>query len=262
MVVPFSTLFVFLGDFIWNALRLSAFFMVVPIFGNQLISPRIKIALVLAVAAALTPILSVGFDLANIRSEQFLALGSHIVFSIGLGFSAAIFFQLFVIAGQFIGMQMGLGFAAMVDPGNGVQVTVWSQFFLMLLTLSFLAIDGHLVLLEVLIKGYQLVPAGESFVLTDFGWQVAAMGGWMFAGGLLLAVPAVVSLLIVNLAFGIMNRSAPQLNVFALGFPFSLLFGLVVIWFLLHGWGDQFTRLLAAFYELVGSMTLERVSGS
>ena len=212
---------------------------------------RIRAALVIAIAAALTPILVVGVDLRTVGLESFVNLLTQILFSIGLGFSAAIFFQLFVIAGQFIGMQMGLGFAAMVDPGNGVQVTVWSQFFLMLLTLSFLAINGHLVLIEILIKGYQLIPASQEIDLHDFTYQIAALGGWMFVGGILLAIPAVVSLLIVNIAFGVMNRSAPQLNVFALGFPFSLLFGLVVVWFLLHGWEDQFSNLVAGFYELV-----------
>ena len=73
----------------------------------------------------------------------------------------------------------------------------------------------------------------------------------MVVGGVLLAVPAVASLLIVNLAFGVMNRSAPQLNVFALGFPFSLIFGLVIIWFLLSGWTDQFHRLLGDFLDTV-----------
>ncbi|MEQ8689936.1 MAG: flagellar biosynthetic protein FliR [Pseudomonadales bacterium] len=255
MAISMTALFALLGDFLWNVLRLSGFFMVVPIFGNQLVSRRIRAALVIAVAAALTPMLPVGIDLRSVGLEHFITLISHILFSIGLGFSAAIFFQLFVIAGQFIGMQMGLGFAAMVDPGNGVQVTVWSQFFLMLVTLSFLAINGHLILLEVLIKGYQLLPA-EGIALKDFTWQVATLGGWMFIGGILLAIPAVVSLLIVNIAFGVMNRSAPQLNVFALGFPFSLLFGLVVIWFLLHGWGDQFTRLVDMFFELAINLTV------
>lgn len=261
MAVSLGSLFALLGDFIWNVLRLSAFFMVVPIFGNKLISRRIRIALVMAVAAALTPILTVGFDLREVGMDHFVTLLTHILFSVGLGFSAAIFFQLFVIAGQFIGMQMGLGFAAMVDPGNGVQVTVWSQFFLMLVTLSFLAINGHLVMVEILIKGYQLLPATEALQVDQFGWQIAALGGWMFVGGILLAIPAVVSLLIVNIAFGIMNRSAPQLNVFALGFPFSLLFGLVVIWFLLHGWSDQFSRLLNSFFDLVLGLTVLRGVG-
>lgn len=225
--------------------------MAVPIFGNRLVSRRIRVAIVFAVALALTPVLPIGIDLSAIAAEHLAELGVQILMSAGLGFAAAIFFQLFVIAGQFIGMQMGLGFAAMVDPGNGVQVTVWSQFFLMLVTLSFLAVNGHLLLLEILVKGYQLSTFGFGATLPEMGLGIARLGGWMFIGGVLLAVPAVASLLIVNLAFGVMNRSAPQLNVFALGFPFSLIFGLVIIWFLLSGWTDQFHRLLGDFLDTV-----------
>ena len=253
MTIALGTVMGYLGDFAWNFLRLGGFFMTVPIFGNQLISRRIRIAIVFAVALALTPVLPVGVNLANIEMADLTNLFVQIIMSIGLGFSAAIFFQLFVIAGQFIGMQMGLGFAAMVDPGNGVQVTVWSQFFLMLVTLSFLAVNGHLILLEILIAGYQMSAVGLSAGLSDMSLNVVRLGGWMFVGGVLLAIPAVSSLLVVNLAFGIMNRSAPQLNVFALGFPFSLIFGIVIIWFLLHGWTDQFHRLLSEFLNMMGS---------
>ena len=96
-----------------------------------------------------------------------------------------------------------------------------------------------------------MYPSGMELSLSEFAVRIAGMGGWMFVGGVLLAIPAVVSLLIVNMSFGVMNRSAPQLNVFSLGFPFSLLFGLVIIWFLLHGWADQFHRLATEFLELV-----------
>ena len=124
------------------------------------------------------------------------------------------------------------------------------QFFLMLVTLSFLAINGHLILFDVLVTGFKMHPTGVGLSLPELALRIAEMGGWMMVGGVLLAIPAVVSLLIVNLAFGVMNRSAPQLNVFSLGFPFSLLFGLVIIWFLLHGWADQFQRMAGEFLEL------------
>ncbi|NKB98015.1 MAG: flagellar biosynthetic protein FliR [Pseudomonadales bacterium] len=251
MTIALGSVMGYMGDFIWNLLRLSGFFMTVPIFGNQLVSRRIRIAIVFAVALALTPVLPVGIDLSAIEVSDLSNLLVQVLMSMGLGFSAAIFFQLFVIAGQFIGMQMGLGFAAMVDPGNGVQVTVWSQFFLMLVTLSFLAVNGHLILFEILIKGYQLSLGSFGGGLAEMGLNVARLGGWMFVGGILLAIPAVASLLVVNLSFGIMNRSAPQLNVFALGFPFSLVFGLSIIWFLLHGWTDQFHRLLSDFLSML-----------
>lgn len=251
MTISALTLSSFISEFLWNTLRVAGFFMVVPIFGNQLVSPRIRVALSAAAGLALTPVMGDVPSLTTLDLGVLIDLMMQIAMSIGLGFAAVIFFQLFVIAGQFIGMQMGLGFAAMVDPGNGVQVTVWSQFFLMLVTLSFLVMNGHLVLLEILVSGFKMYPAGMALSLDEFALRVAKMGGWMFIGGVLLALPAVVSLLIVNMSFGVMNRSAPQLNVFSLGFPFSLLFGLVIIWFVLHGWADQFQRFASEFLELV-----------
>jgi len=125
----------------------------------------------------------------------------------------------------------------------------------MLVTLSFLALNGHLVLLETLVVGFKMYPYGSELSLVEFSGRLVRMGGWMFVGGVLLAIPAVISLLVVNLAFGVMNRSAPQLNVFSLGFPFSLLFGLVIIWVLLSGWADQFQRLATEFFDYTMFLT-------
>ena len=146
------------GDFIWNLLRFGAFLMVVPIFGNQLIPGRVRLLLAVGVSFALTPVAGGAPPMEQWGLDSMGMLVTQMAMGVGLGFAAVIFFHLFVIAGQFIGMQMGLGFAAMVDPGNGIQVTVWSQFFLMLVTLSFLSLNGHLVLLEVLTHGYRLYP--------------------------------------------------------------------------------------------------------
>ena len=236
----------------WALLRVGGFIMVVPIFGNQLVSPRIKMALALAVALAVSPLLTSMPLLTELSIALFVDVILQLAAGIGLGFATMVFFQLFVIAGQFIGMQMGLGFAAMVDPGNGVQVTVLSQFFLMLVTLTFIAMNGHLVLLEVLVAGFKQFPLGTGLPLTELAMEIVRMGGWMFMGGVLVALPAVVSLLVVNLAFGVMSRSAPQLNIFSLGFPFSLLFGLLIVWVSIRGWLPQFDSLSREFLGFTG----------
>lgn len=204
-----------------------------------------SLAIAIPIASMLSPMPRLDEFGLGMLLDVFLQLFS----GIGLGFATMVFFQLFVVAGQFIGMQMGLGFAAMVDPGNGVQVTALSQFFLMLVTLTFLAVNGHLVLLDVLITGFKTFPAGIAIERADMALAIAGLGGWMFIGGVLVALPAVVSLLVVNLAFGVMSRSAPQLNVFSLGFPFSLVFGLVIVWFSLQGWLPQFDRFSAEFLD-------------
>ena len=237
------------SGFFWAVIRVGGFVMTVPIFGNQLISPRIKIALSAAIALAISPTLTAMPLLTSFGVDTIVQVMVQLLSGIGLGFATVIFFQLFVVAGQFVGMQMGLGFASMVDPGNGITVTVWSQFFLMLVTLTFISMNGHLVLLEVLIEGFKASPTGVTVELKEMVWSIAALGGWMFSGGILIALPAVMSLLIVNVAFGIMSRSAPQLNIFSLGFPFSLLFGLVIIWVLISQWEQRFTVIGEEFFR-------------
>lgn len=233
----------------WGILRIGGFLMVVPIFGNQLVPRRVRVAMAVAIAVAIGPLLAPMPVIEQLSLEILLQAVFQLVAGIGLGFATMVFFQLFVVAGQFIGMQMGLGFAAMVDPGNGVQVTALSQFFLMLVTMTFIAMNGHLVLLDVLVTGFKQFPSGVGVSFTELAWALANFGGWMFVGGVLVALPAVISLLVVNLAFGVMSRSAPQLNVFSLGFPFSLIFGLVIVWFLIHGWLPQFDRLSRQFFD-------------
>jgi len=115
--------------------------------------------------------------------------------------------------------------------------------------MTFIAMNGHLVLLDVLVTGFKQFPSGVGVSFSELAWALANFGGWMFVGGVLVALPAVISLLVVNLAFGVMSRSAPQLNVFSLGFPFSLVFGLVIVWFLIHGWLPQFDRLAGEFFD-------------
>ena len=156
-----------------------------------------------------------------------------------------------MVAGQFMGMQMGLGFAMMADPVNGVQVTAWSQFYLLLVSLVFLAVNGHLLMLEIVIRGFELYPTGIGIPAGELAERIVGLGSWMFVGGVLVALPAVTALLIVNLAFGVMSRSAPQLNVFSLGFPFSIVFGAVIMWVALQGWLPQFDRLFSEFVTIV-----------
>lgn len=246
MELAYAQIFAWLARIASVLIPISGFLMVVPIFGNRMVTGRVKLSLLLSIALVMAPLMPASAMPATLSLSLFLDTAWLMLVGIGLGFATLVFFQIFVIAGQFLGMQMGLGFAAMVDPGNGIAVTVWSQFFLMLVTLVYLALNGHLVTLEVLLFALRDRPELLNLSLSGFAHELASLGGWMFLGGALVALPAVCALLIVNLAFGVMSRSAPQLNVFALGFPFSLVFGLVVIWMSLKGWMPQFERLAAA----------------
>lgn len=252
LTVPMAQLDAWWSTVLWSMLRVGGFFMVVPVIGSQLVPPRLRIALTLATALAIAPLVKGAPSLQTLSLGTLLDAGEQVLIGVALGFATVVFFQLFVVAGQFIAMQMGLGFAAMIDPANGVSVTVLSQFFLMMVSLTFVAMNGHLVLLQVLLEGFERLPTGIEGGLPELARSLVDLGSWMFAGGVLIALPAVTALLIVNLAFGVMSRVAPQLNVFSLGFPFSLLFGLAILWVSLYGFGPQFQVLSERFFEWSG----------
>ena len=247
MVLSIDQLMSWFSGVFWLFLRVGGFFMVVPVIGSQLIPARIRIVLAFMVAVSIAPLLPPMPMITQLDVGLFLNVFVQLLSGIGLGFATVIFFQVFIITGQFIAMQMGLGFASMVDPTNGISVTILSQFFLLLVSLSFLANSGHLLMLEVLVQGFQLSAFGVTGGIEEMTWQLVLLGQWMFSGALMIAFPAVVSLLIVNLSFGVMTRAAPQLNIFSLGFPFSLVFGLLVIWFLIQGWSAQFQLVFSDF---------------
>ena len=122
-----------------------------------------------------------------------------------------------VFGAQAMSMTMGLGFAMAVDPQNGVQVPVVAQLYVILGTLLFLAVDGHLALINAVVQSYDLVPVG-SVTISRLTHCSRFFGFDCIRGGILLALPVMTALLLINLAFGIITRTAPQLNIFAVGF--------------------------------------------
>jgi flagellar biosynthesis protein FliR len=142
----------------------------------------------------------------------------------------------------------------MMDPMNGVNVAVLSQFYLMLVTLLFLAMNGHLVMIEVLVESFRTIPIGLQGVPMNGIVQIFSLLSWMFVASLMVALPAVTALLVVNLSFGVMTRAAPQMNIFSLGFPFSVVFGLLVIWVSLSGFLPQFQRMAEEMFAMLKSV--------
>ena len=196
----------------------------------QLVPARVRLGLALLVTVLLVPLLPAPPALDPLSPAAMLLIARELLIGVGLGFAMLVFFQVFVLGAQLMAMQMSLGFASMVDPANGISVTVLAQYFLVLLTLVFLASNGHLAMLEVLLESFRYLPTGSAAFGAAQHWSLASSASWLFLSGLLLALPAVTALLVVNLAFGVMTRAAPQLNVFSLGFPVSMVFGLFIIW--------------------------------
>jgi flagellar biosynthetic protein FliR len=168
-----------------------------------------------------------------------------------MGFAVQLVFSAVIAGAQIIAMQMGLGFASMVDPVNGQDTPVLAQFYLMFTTLVFLALDGHLILIRLLVESFQALPIGPEGLDRDAFYALANWGSRLFADAVWLSLPAVASLLVVNVAFGVMSRAAPQLNIFAIGFSVTLVMGFLVLLFTLQSVVPQFTAMSEEMFALV-----------
>lgn len=229
--------------------RIGMMFLVMPVIGSRIVSPRIRLVLAFLVSILVVPILPQLPSVPSLSLPSLLFIVQELSIGAIIGFTFQIVFQVFVLSGQFIAMKMGLGFASMNDPTNGVQTTVLSQFFLMLVTLSFVLINGHLVLISLVVESFKSFPSGQFLIQADMFLKVAQLGSWMFATAIVFSLPILTSLLIVNIAFGVMSRAAPQLNIFAVGFPFTLVCGLVLVWLGLSNFTESFESSMSYGFE-------------
>lgn len=243
----------FFFEFLLVFIRVAAFLAVLPLLGSQMVPTTIRLILAILLTVTIYPLINI--DIAPQLSLQLVlfAVGEFLT-GVAFAFLVVLFFHIFALAGQLIALQMGLGFASMIDPANGVSVPIVSQFFSILVGLLFLASGSHLLLIEALIQSYLIIPLGFTQHLQEAAYNIYASGTWLFASALLLALPAVVSILIVNLAFGVMTRSAPQLNIFSLGFPFTLIFGVFILWVSMAGFLYQYTTLSLELFERFASL--------
>jgi flagellar biosynthetic protein FliR len=234
---------------LWPFFRVAGFFMVMPLFGSRLVTPPIRLLLALLTSAVLTPILPPMPVIESVGLATFLIIAQQVLIGIALGFALDVLMQIFILSGQMVAMQTGLGMAMMIDPSNGVNVAVVAQWFMVFVNLLFISLNGHLIAIEILADSFFVLPVGGETLSTDTLMAIAKLATWMFAAATVLALPALAAMLVVNIAFGVMARLAPQLNIFAVGFPVTMMLGLIVIWITFAGYGVQFQGLmLEAFY--------------
>lgn len=233
-----------LQSYLWPFLRVSALLLSAPIFGASSLTVRARVLLAVMIAALIVPTLP-----APPRVDPVSALGlvlalREIGIGLAMGFVMQLVFAAVVVAGHSVATTMGLGFAMSVDPQNGVPVPVVSQFNVVLATLLFLAIDGHLMLVAALANSFSVFPIGSDAAAVNVFGAVVALGSALFASALLLALPTLTAILLINVAFGVVTRAAPQLNIFAVGFPVTILAGFLFMMLSLPAFMSALQRFL------------------
>jgi flagellar biosynthetic protein FliR len=242
--------------FLWPFTRLLALIGVAPVFGESTTPPLTKIGLAAVLAIAVAPSLPAMPAVPPASYQGLWILAQQIFIGVAMGFCMRICFAAVQTAGDFVGLQMGLSLATIFDPTTQANTEVLARLFNILAMLVFLSVNGHLLMLAMLVKTFTILPIGTP-MLNPEGWvMVAQLGSKIFSAGLLLALPLIAALLTIHLAMGILNRAAPQLSVFAVGFPITLISGVVLLAVVL----PQSTGFLASLFEETVN-TMERVAG-
>lgn len=234
-----------IGHFWWPFVRITSFLWMMPMFGDRLQAVKIRILLGFFLAILVAPIVPTMPEIEPFSAHAVIVTFEQILMGFFIGFSFHILIGILTLLGQIVSLQMGLGMGIMNDPSTGASFPLVSLLFMILGSLLFLAMNGHLVALDIVVESFFTWPPGSSFTNLSIE-RIVAMGGWMFSSALLLAMPAVVAMLIVNITFGIMNRSAPSMNLIALGFPMSMMMGLLTIFLSLSGIPGKYSEFTSS----------------
>ncbi|NVK39493.1 MAG: flagellar biosynthetic protein FliR [Gammaproteobacteria bacterium] len=245
-----------ISRYLWPFTRIAGFFMVLPLFGTRLVTQRVRLYLALFTTLVITPVLPPMPVIEALSLQTMIIIAQQLLIGVALAFVLEILMNVFIMSGQMVAMQTGLGMAMMVDPSNGVNVAVVAQWFLIFVNLLFLSLNGHLVAIEIMADSFFTMPVGVGTLSTNTLYEIARIAQWMFSAALVLALPAVSAMLVVNIAFGVMARLAPQLNIFAVGFPVTMMLGLIVLWITFSGYGDKFSGLMTEIFQFMRSYSL------
>ena len=213
---------------LWPLTRVLGVIGFAPIYNHRAIPNQVKLGIGVMLTLIILPTLPPMPHFEIFSLQGLLLLVQQLIIGMAIGFTIRLVFAGIELAGQLIGMSMGLGFASFYDPQTQGQSTALNQFLVLIAMLIFLSLDGHLLIITAVANSFITMP-----ISVDGGsinpMKIAMWGENIFSSGLILAMPVVAALLITNMALGILTKTAPQLNLFGIGFPVTLSIGFVVL---------------------------------
>ena len=226
--------------------RIGAALFAAPFFGAALVPVTVRVSAAWALAifvAAWLPQVTAPPALFSVAG--LLAVAGEVMIGLALGFVLQIAFAAPVMAAELIGGGMGMSMAISADPASGGQTTAFGQYFTIVLTLIFLAIGAHLHWIALLVESYRSFPPGETWLGAERFELIASFAGTLFETALRIALPVTLVLLLAQVLTGVLSRSAPSLNLFALGLPAGVLAGIAALIIAAPLFYDQLEDLVA-----------------
>ncbi|MGE3861440.1 MAG: flagellar biosynthetic protein FliR [Burkholderiaceae bacterium] len=228
IAVTETQLLAWLSAYLLPFFRILGLFSSAPILSQRVVALRVRISFSLLMAMLIAPLIpsQATVDLAS--AAGLLAVAGEVLIGVAIGFIARVILASVEIAGEAVGLQMGLSFAGFFDPESG-QLNAVSRLLNTLSLAAFVAINGPVLLIAAVVRSFDLIPPGAALGSWLERLQPAALGAGLFELGVTIALPFMALLLFVNLALGVIARIAPQLNIFAIGFPVTIGTGLALL---------------------------------
>jgi flagellar biosynthetic protein FliR len=208
--------------------RILGFVAIAPLFSGTSVSIAIKIAVGILLTLIVAPMVDIGQVIDLVSLQGAVVIFQQLIIGFAIGFVLRILFSAVDLAGQLSGLTMGFGFATFFDPQSGGSSTVITTLLSMLFMLVFISMDGHLLMITAIVESFVTLPVNLGLGPLN-GMSIARLGSVMFATGLQIAMPIIATLLVTNMALGVLTRSAPQLNIFGIGFPITIGVGFIVL---------------------------------
>jgi flagellar biosynthesis protein FliR len=241
-------------SYLWPALRIGAFLMVMPLVGSAFVPTAARALLAFSLTIVIVPVLPDYTAPAVLSPSGVILIFQELVIGVAMGFAVKLIFDAVTLGGQVIAMSMGLGFAVFLDQARGINIPVLGQLFLMLAVLTFVSLNGHLALIRMLADSFTLLPIGGGGLGRASFWELVQWSNQLFVVAMSIALPAIIALIVVNLSFGVMSRAAPTLNLFAVGFPVSMLLGFVIVFLNMGGVQENVARALSDSIAILPSL--------
>ncbi len=235
--------------------RIASMLMLAPVFGERGVPQTVRLMLVLLLTLLVVPLVPSAPALAIFSAAWFAAMIQQVLIGVAMGLTLRLLFEALALAGELIANSMGLGFAQLADPIRGVSTPIVGTFLVITGTLMFIATGAHLSLIDALVDSFRDRPVADTTLNLVSVRLMLDWAGSLFAGGVQLAAPVLAAMLAVNLAIGVLGRSAPTINLMAVGFPLTLVLGLLMLRWLLPSLGPLMSAWLDSAWPVIDSLS-------
>lgn len=242
--------------FLFVFIRIAAVFMVIPFFSADVVPRRITAIIAFFLGLVLLPVIPpLVVDLQTVSAFYLLLVTLHELFlGLSLGLAVTVIFSGAQIAGELMGYSMGFAIANTLDPMTGTEAPITANFFYILTFLLFIIMDGHHLFIKAIQQSFALVPIGDGLPRAGFFLGVVTYASGMFTIALKMAAPIIGILLIIHVAFALIARAVPQMNVFIVSFPVTIAVGLIFIAFTIRMMPFFIQAPIQAAYEFMLAM--------